>query len=155
MRVQDVMKRSPASCSPTTNLTIVAGLLCSAACDALPVVDGEGRPVGIITHRDVCVALTGANQRPSDVKAAQAMSRDLAACRPSDDIHVALKIMRNRGVRHIPVVNEAGKLEGVLCMSDVILHARHDDGSRIELSYEDVMSALISIYCHCQPSAVN
>jgi len=155
MRVQDVMRRSPASCTPATNLAIAAGLLCSTACDALPVVDGEGRAVGIITHRDVCDALRRTNQRPSDIEAAQAMSGNLAVCRTSDDVHTALKMMKNRSVRHIPVVNEEGKLEGLMCISDVILHARHDDGSRIELSYEDVMSALISIYCHCQPIAAN
>jgi len=54
-------------------------------------------------------------------------------------------------IRHVPVVNEVGKLEGLMCVSDIVLHARHDDGSRIELSYEDVMGALISIYCHVRP----
>jgi CBS domain-containing protein len=126
-------------------------MLCSAACDALPVVGEDGKVVGIITHRDVCAALSRTNQRPSDLTAAQAMSGNIAVCQPTDDVHAALAIMRNRRVRHVPVVNGGGRLEGMMCMSDIVLYARHNDGSRIELSYEDVMNALISIYCHCEP----
>ena len=53
-----------------------------------------------------------------------------------------------RKVRRLPVLNEAGNLEGILCMSDIILDARHNDGARPQLSYEDVMNALIGIYSH-------
>jgi hypothetical protein len=48
----------------------------------------------------------------------------------------------------ISLLGEAGQLEGILCVSDLILDARHDDGSRPQLSYEDVMNTLKSIYCH-------
>jgi CBS domain-containing protein len=82
------------------------------------------------------------------------MSGNVAVCRPADEVHAALKIMRSRRIRHVCVVNEGGKLEGILCISELVLHARHDDGSRPDLSYEDVMGALISIYCHCQPTVV-
>jgi hypothetical protein len=51
-------------------------------------------------------------------------------------------------MRRLPVVGEGGKLEGILCLSDLILYARHEDGSRPDLSYEDVMGVLKSIYCH-------
>lgn len=57
MRVQDIMRKSPTFCTPATNLGVAAGLLGSAVCDALPVVDGDGKVVGIITHRDVCATL--------------------------------------------------------------------------------------------------
>lgn len=145
MRVHDVMRKSPKSCSPTTNLAAVTELLRSCGCGALPVVDAGGRVVGIITDRDICLALGTTDRRPSEVTAEQGMSREVAVCTAGDDIHSALKIMRSRRVRRIPVVNDAGKLEGVLCLSDLIELARHDDGSRPELSYEDVMGALRGI----------
>ena len=56
--------------------------------------------------------------------------------------------MRTRKIRRVPVVGEGGKLEGILCLSDLILYARHEDGTRPDLSYEDVMGVLKSIYCH-------
>ena len=53
--------------------------------------------------------------------------------------------MPDHKVRRLPVLDEAGKLEGILCISDLILDARHDDGCRPCLSYEDVLNALKSI----------
>src|SRR5271166_2903667 len=137
MIVQDMMKKSPKHCVPTTNLAAVTELLWSGGCGALPVIDAGGRVVGIITDRDICVALGTRNLRPSQLTAEQVMSRQVATCRSSDDLHTALKIMRTRKVRRIPVVGDTGKLEGILCLSDLILQARHDNGSRPELSYED------------------
>ena len=148
MIVHDMMRKFPKSCHPAMNLAAATELLWSGGCGALPVVDSKGKVMGILTDRDICVALGTRNKRPSELMAEQAMSRPVAVCRTGDDIHSALKIMRGGKVRRLPVVNEAGKLEGILCMSDLILEARHDDGNRPELSYEDVMGALKGIYCH-------
>jgi CBS domain-containing protein len=148
MRVQAVMKKSPKVCNPSTNLAAAAEVLWSCGCGALPVVDGSGRVVGIITDRDICVAVGTRDRRPSQLIAEQAMSRQVATCRTGDDIHVALKIMRTRKVHRLPVLNEVGKLEGILCVSDLVVDARHDDGSRPELSYEDIMNTLRGIYWH-------
>ena len=146
MIVQDIMRKSPKYCNPSTNLAATTELLGSCGCGALPVVDASRRVVGIITDRDICLAVGTRDQRPSELVADQAMSRQVATCRTDNDIHSALNVMRTRKVRRIPVVSDAGKLDGILCLSDLILYARHDDGSRPELSYEDVMSVLKAIY---------
>lgn len=151
--VRDLMQCSPKSCQPNTNLAEVIGLLWSCGCGALPVVDSAGRVVGIITDRDICVALGTRDRRPSELVAGQVMSRNVATCLTGDDIHTALKTMRSRRIRRLPVLGEHGRLEGVLCMSDLTLAARHDDGSKPALSYEDVMSTLKGIYWH-RPSSI-
>jgi CBS domain-containing protein len=146
MRVQDMMRRAPKCCGPKTNLAAATELLWSGGCGALPVVDPSGTVLGIITDRDICVALGTRNLLPSELTADQVMSRQLAICKSSDDIHAALKIMGARKVRRVPVIGDSGKLEGILCLSDLVLRAQHDDGSWPELSYEDVIGALKSIY---------
>jgi len=151
MRVQDVMVNSPQSCSAATNLAEAAGLLWTAGCGALPVVDQTQRLVGIITDRDICISVGTSNRRPSEVTAQQVMSRSVAVCHPEDEIHCALKTMRARKVRRLPVVSRDGKLVGMLSVSELLLHARHMDGSRPELSDEDIMSTLRGIYVHCPP----
>ncbi len=148
MTVEQMMRKIPRYCVPTTNLAAVAEQLWSGGCGALPVIDASGKVVGIITDRDICIALGTRNLRPCELTAEQAMSRQVAICKSSDNIHAALKTMCARKVRRIPVVGEAGNLEGILCLSDLILQARHDDGSAPGLSYEDVMSALRGIYWH-------
>jgi CBS domain-containing protein len=146
------MNKSPKFCNPTTNLAAVTELLSLGGCGALPVVNSNQEPVGIVTDRDICVALGARNGRPSELVVEQVMSHPAATCRSNDDIHGALKIMRTRKVRRLPVVNEKGKLEGMICVSDLIVDARHDDGSKPELSYEDVMNTLKSINWHFRPT---
>ena len=148
MKVEDVMRKSPKSCSPGANLAAVTESLWRSGCGALPVVDTSGKIVGIITDRDICVAVGTRNKRPSELRAEQAMSHDVAICARGDEIHYALDLMRRRRVRRVPVIGDTGKLEGILCLSDLILQARHDDGGQPALSYEDVMGVLRSIYWH-------
>lgn len=148
MLVRDLMRASPKNCGVRTNLAAVTELLWSCGCGALPVVDSNGTVAGIVTDRDICVSLGARDRRPSELVAEDVMSPNVASCRTTDEIHVALNIMRTRKVRRLPVLNQAGKLDGILCMSDLILDARHDDGSGPALSYEDVMNALKGIYCH-------
>jgi CBS domain-containing protein len=148
MTVRDLMRSSPKSCAPTTNLAAVTELLWCCGCGALPVVDSRGRVLGIVTDRDICMALGTKDRRPSELVAEQVMSREIATCRASDEIHTALKVMRARKVRRLPVLNADGKLEGILCISDLILDACHDDGSRPKFSYEDVMNTLRCICSH-------
>lgn len=148
MRVQNIMTKSPVSCTSGSNLARAAELLWTTGCGALPVVDAQQRVIGIITDRDICIRLGSKNSRPSEVTVGEAMSRDVAQCHPDDEIHEALNTMRSRKVRRLPVVSSDGKLEGMLCASELLLHARHDDGSRPELSFENVVSMLRGIYFH-------
>jgi len=153
MLVREVMKASPQGCSPATNLAEVTERLWKSGCGALPVLDGQGKVIGIITDRDICVAAGTRNQRPSDLAAQAAMTRDVATCFADDEIHTALKTMRDRKVRRMPVLTRAGELAGLLTMSDLVLLARHDDGSDPPLSYEDVMNTLKCISCRTSISA--
>ncbi len=104
--------------------------------------------IGIITDRDICIALGTKNRRASELKVRQVMSQNLHVSRPDDDIHTTLNTMRACKVRRLPVVTSDGKLTGMLCASDVLIHARHDDGSGAELSYEDIVNTLRGIYWH-------
>jgi CBS-domain-containing membrane protein len=121
-------------------------MLWSCGGGALPVLDATGTVIGILTDRDVCVAVGTKDKRPSELAAEQVMTRQVATCRTGDDIHTALQTMRTRRVRRLPVVDGSGKLQGMLSLSDLIMDARRGDGSRPDLSYEDVMGTLKGIY---------
>lgn len=148
MKVKDVMVRSPKFCDPGMSCAVATERLWSAGCGALPVVNAENKVVGIVTDRDICIALGARNRRPAELPVGEVMTSDVATCQSGDDIHEALNTMRIRKVRRLPVVDAAGRLEGVLCATDVLLNARHDDGSRPELSYENIVGALRGIYWH-------
>jgi CBS domain-containing protein len=149
--VKDVMAQAPRTCRPGSNLAAAAEMLRTAKCGALPVVDENERLVGILTDRDICIRLGTLDRKPSEVTAGEVMARDVATCCPDDEVHSALKTMRGRKVRRLPVVAKDGTLTGMLSVSELLLHARPNDGSRPELSDQDVMSTLRGIDVHCPP----
>jgi CBS domain-containing protein len=148
MTVRELMHKSPACCEPASDLLSVARTLNSMGCGALPVTYSDGRLAGIVTDRDICMAVACENRRPSELTAGDIMTREVAACNADDEIHAALDIMRSRKVRRLPVIGGDGRVEGLLCASDLVLCARHDDGRRPDLSYEDIMGTLKALNRH-------
>lgn len=147
MRVQDVMNKAAASCLPGMNLAVVTALLWEHNCGQLPVVNEEGKVTGVITDRDICIALGTRDQRASDVKVSDVVCRAAVVCHPDDDLRSALSIMAAERVRRLPVVETQGTLVGILSLDDVTLQARHHgDTDRPPVSFEDVMHTLRAIY---------
>ncbi len=143
MRVQDVMITNVRFCSPGMNLAAASEILLKAGCGTLPVVE-NGRVLGMITDRDIAIALG-----TRDVKASEALVREVSLpklfyCSANDDIHVALQTMGAQKVRRLPVLDNKGGLVGILCLDDVVLFAEEKG----ELGYSDVIETLKSICEH-------
>jgi len=86
--------------------------------------------------------VAGGERSPYDVKARElvARARTLYTCSPDDDVLSALRLMREKRVRRLPVVDAEGRLEGILSLTDAVLCA-----SRGELSAKEVLAALETI----------
>ena len=97
--------------------------------------------MGIITDRDMCIALGTRNVKASELKAADVAPARYFACRPDEDIHSALKTMAAQEVRRLPVTDEHGKLAGILSIDDIVLKAR--PGSAV--NYSELVRALQAI----------
>ena len=149
MRVQDVMTKTVASCRPEANLAEATGLMWEYNCGLLPVVNDQGTVTGVITDRDICVALGTRDQRACEIRVSEVAYRPAVLCDADDDVRSALKLMAKERVRRLPVVNDQGALVGILSLDDVTLRARHhDDTDRPPVSFEDVMNTLRAIYKH-------
>ena len=145
MKVKDVMVGTPVSCSSQTNLGAAVEMLWNRNCGILPVTDGDGKVHGVVTDRDICIALGTRNRLPGELTVGEVMTGKLFSCSPEDDIRTALTTMRSAKVRRLPVVASDGNLQGVLSMDDVVYHA--GDGKKTaELSYEDVVRTFKGIY---------
>ena len=123
MKVNDIMTASPEACRPDDNLATAVELLWKADCGVLPVVDHSGRVAGILTDRDICIALGTRNVRASNVGVASVMRTTVQTCHPSEDVLTALSLMTDRRVRRLPVVDDAGRLVGVVSLNDAVLAA--------------------------------
>lgn len=152
MKVKDVMTENVKFCRPDANLAEATAIMWEFDCGALPVVVDGKETVGIVTDRDIAIAV-GTRHIPAwAIPVSEVMSKELHCVSPEDDIHAALKLMREDRLRRLPVINTEGALEGILCLNDLALHAEHPTGKKTpELSYEDVVSTLKAICEHRHP----
>jgi CBS domain-containing protein len=147
MRVAEIMMGTPYFCRPEANLGLATELMWTGNCGFLPVVGSEGKVVGVITDRDVCVAL-GTRGRPSgEVVVAEVMSKNIYSCAPDDDVRVALTAMREGRVRRLPVIAKEGGLVGVISMDDLLLRAEGSVRAGA-ISSEEIVSAFRAINTH-------
>jgi CBS domain-containing protein len=148
MKVQDVMTESVRTCSSEESLAEAAAIMWSADCGVLPVLT-DGKVVGVITDRDIAIALGTRDKRAADIPIKDVMTEKVFFATPEEDIHAALKTMRKERIRRLPVLNNNGLIEGIVSMNDIALHAEKFDGHRTtELSYEDAMNTLKAICEH-------
>jgi CBS domain-containing protein len=147
MIVKDVMTKRVATCRPETNLAEATALMWANDCGILPVVGEAGALAGILTDRDICVALGTRNVRSSDLRVSDVLRDHTLVCKSSDDINTALQTMREGKIRRLPVVNDDALLEGIVSMDDVVLNA--DDGKAgYGISYGEVVTTLQASYTH-------
>jgi len=154
MRVEELMTKSPRTCRPDDTLSQAAQIMWEADCGAVPVVssDGEGRVVGIITDRDVCMAGYTRGMTLAQMRVREAMTKDLRCCKASDTLAEAEAALRGAQVRRLPVVDESAHLVGLLSLADLAREAARERGSkRPAISEGEVGDTLASI---CEPRPV-
>jgi len=123
MQVAEIMTKDVCSCTPGMNAATAAELMWNKNCGSIPIVEDGGRVVGIVTDRDLFLALGTSNRRPAELSLGEIMNKDVALCSPGSDVRTALKTMAQRQLRRLPVVDEAGNLTGILSLGDVALRA--------------------------------
>ena len=123
MKVREIMTDNPKCCGPDTNLAEAIELMWTNDCGVLPVME-DGKLTGIVTDRDVCIAVGTRNCRPSETTVKEVATRAVQTCTPDDDVDTAMVTMRRAQVRRLPVM-EDGKLVGILALNDIILAAAH------------------------------
>lgn len=146
LSIRDLMTRDPATCSPGDSLASALVRMWENDCGFLPVV-ADGRTVGVVTDRDVAMALLFRTAAPGDVPVRALLDGTLHACGLDDDVATALETMAAHRVRRLPVT-ENGRLLGVLSLSDLALAAGATRGPEQSPTYGDVVKALQSI---CAP----
>jgi CBS-domain-containing membrane protein len=151
MKVAEVMTRNVQSCKPETNLAAAAMQMWNGDCGTLPVVDDDGKVIGMITDRDICIAAATKHQNISEIKVGQVTSGEVQSCGPETSVRDALKIFEQARVRRLPVVDEGAKLQGILSMKDIVLHTGEErDKKTTDVSYADVVRTFKAI---CAPHA--
>jgi CBS domain-containing protein len=121
MKVRDIMTESPACCSPDQTAREAARLMAQNDCGAIPVVEETSRRVvGVVTDRDLALRVLAEGRGP-DTPVREAMTPDPACCTPEADLRELERLMAERQVRRVPIV-EGGRCVGVVAQADLARH---------------------------------
>lgn len=153
MSVAELMTQSPSTVAPEDTLATAASRMWEGDCGAIPVVDPEGTPLAMLTDRDVCMATWSRSCAPELIRVADVMSPRVIVCRASDTVEIAQSAMRMAQVRRLPVVDEHGRIVGVISLADMARAHEHADRQKRERDAEGLASTLASI-CRRTPESV-
>jgi CBS domain-containing protein len=146
MKVRDIWTRTVRSCTADTKLSDAGWSMWEGDCGILPVVDEAGKVVGVITDRDICMSVSTKYRPAAEITVREAFTGKVLTCHGHDDVRDALTIMRQVGIRRIPVVDGRGRLEGILSLNDIALASQSDRSPKpADVTYEDVALAMKSI----------
>lgn len=121
MKVEDAMTKRVATCLVSDFVSDAARLMDREGLGSLCVLadDGSGRLAGVLTDRDVCLAVARGESRLAELHVRALMSADLHVCHAGDELKQALLEIETCGRRRLPVVDDAGRLQGLLTLTDL------------------------------------
>jgi len=125
MQVRKIMTKNPACCTPDSTLQEVAHMMEMYDCGCIPVVENHqtSKPVGTITDRDIAIRTFAAGTNPLEMKASDIMTTDIATVSPDTSVQDCLKTMEKRQIRRILVVDEKGRVTGIVAQADLAEYA--------------------------------
>ena len=140
MKAKDLMTPDPTTCKPSDNLKTVLEVMRKEDCGIVPITEGNGenRVVGVVTDRDIALALGERDERPSAVRVSEVMTTDIVSCEPDADVREVSRKMQDAQVRRILVV-EGGRLLGVIATADLARASTQSSKDRVGEEVEKVM----------------
>lgn len=130
MTAAEIMTENPACCTPTDTVERAAKLMADTDCGCLPVVsDMESKEVvGVVTDRDLACRCLGQGKGP-DTQVGEVMSANPSCCTPDSDVQEIERIMTERQVRRVPVIDNQGCCVGMIAQAD-LARAKQAVGNR-------------------------
>ncbi len=133
MKVSEIMTREPSTLRPASTIGEAATIMRQDDCGSVPIVEG-GRLVGIITDRDIVLRVLAGGRDPKTTHVSDAMTADPVTVGPDTTVDEARKVMAERQVRRLPVV-EGGRLVGLVVIGQV---ARRDNAKDVGETLKEV-----------------
>jgi CBS domain-containing protein len=122
-KVHEVMTDRPRCVTPETPVSEAAQLMASDDVGSLPILDGE-QLAGVVTDRDIVIRAIAKGKDPRGMPVREVASRELVKVHAEQDLSDALKLMAGHQVRRLPVVDDDGRLVGILAQADVAVEAK-------------------------------
>jgi CBS domain-containing protein len=136
VRCSEIMTREPRTATREMTVREVATMMRDGDMGSVPVVE-SGRLVGIVTDRDIVVRCVAEGNGPESL-AADAMTTEIYSVKPDDFVFEAVRLMGDKQVRRVPVVDADGRLAGIISMADIALET--EDELEIAETLEEISS---------------
>ena len=133
MQVKEVMTDDPACCTAGTPLPEVARMMIEYDCGEIPVVDNQSSkvPIGVVTDRDIVCRTVANGLNPLELTAEDCLSKPIVTVTPDMSLAECCRIMEEKLIRRVPVVNERGTCVGIVSLADIALQTRDDVAGEI------------------------
>ena len=124
MKVSEIMTRDPKTAQLESTLEEIAALMKAEDVGAIPIVDDDRELVGIVTDRDIVIRCVAEGKEASDTTVEDILSEDLTTIEPGADVQQAARLMAEKQIRRLPVVQD-GDLVGMVSIGDISV--KHED----------------------------
>jgi len=118
--VRDLMTENPRAIGADQTVADAARAMRDEDVGLVPVVDGD-RLTGTVTDRDIAIRVVAEGRDPESTRVQEVASRDLVTVDPQQELDEALRLMAQHQIRRLPVVEEDGRLVGIVAQRDVAL----------------------------------
>src|SRR5256885_11288101 len=135
MKVNEIMTRDPKTAQLDSTLEEVAVLMKDENVGAIPIVNEDEELVGIITDRDIVVRCVAEGKEASDTTVEDVLSEDLTTVEPDSDVEKAARLMAQKQIRRLPVV-EDGELIGMVSIGDISV--KHEDDETVGETLQEI-----------------
>jgi CBS domain-containing protein len=137
MICEEIMKRELQTIDEASSIQHAAEKMATANVGFLPVCDRNGQALGTITDRDITVRAVARGKSPGSTSVGEVMSREVVSCQAGDDLATAEQRMVQHHKSRILVIDEGGRLKGVISLSDL---AQNDPGRRAAVVLREISS---------------
>jgi CBS domain-containing protein len=132
--IKNVMTSNPCTIDADKSVAYAAKMMRDEDVGLAPVVEGD-KLIGMLTDRDIAVRVAAQGRDPEQVKVRDVASKKLVTIDPQQDLDEALRIMAKHQIRRLPVVEEDGRLVGVVAQADI---ARKGDETKTGQLVEEI-----------------
>jgi CBS domain-containing protein len=132
--IKDVMTSDPCTIDADKSVAYAAKMMRDEDVGLAPIVKGE-KLIGMLTDRDIAIRVVAEGKSPDQVTVREVASKQVVTIDPQQDLDEALRIMAKHQVRRLPVVEEDGRLVGVVAQADV---AREGDDKETGQLVEEI-----------------
>jgi CBS domain-containing protein len=130
--IRDVMTSNPCTIDAESTVAYAAKMMQEEDVGLTPIVEGDNKLIGMLTDRDLATRVAAQGRDPDQVKVRDVASKQLVTIDPQQDLDEGLRMMAKHQVRRLPVIEEDGRLVGVVAQADIARECESHTGQLVE-----------------------